>query len=68
MSQVTASPSIVPTLPRIAELTSDERAFTERTLLALVNDIVILEETTERVVTMFRALALQYRVQVEEAA
>lgn len=46
-----------------SEMTEKEAA-TERALLALANDIVVLNEAHERVVTQLRALALRYRVEI----
>lgn len=52
----------------IRDAAADRAEFTERMLLALANDIVALSEAHAAVVAKIRALALEHRIEVPEAA
>jgi hypothetical protein len=47
------TPSIVPT---------EREEFTKRVLLSIANDVATLNESSDRITTQIRALALEYKI------
>lgn len=48
------------------ELLREKKAATERALMALANDAILLQEASDRVVAQIRAIAIEHKVEMVE--